>query len=168
MSETTEEVQKVNGTWKGTPLSIKKVWSTHEFTADEIAKLFNDETIEFETLSKTTGKMYTARGKLEEVEFTTDSGETRTYIGFQLEKRKPDDRERFTGTWKGKQVNILRTWSTHRFTDEEIVKLLNGETIEFETLSNKSGKMYKAKGCIDYITMNDNTFIGYKAIFDNK
>lgn len=32
MQEPNTEVEKVNGIWKGTPISIKKKWSTHEFT----------------------------------------------------------------------------------------------------------------------------------------
>ena len=103
-----EEVTKVNGTWQGTPINIKKVWGGHEFTADECAKLFNDEIIEFEATSKK-GTTYTAKGKLEKQTFTDDSGVSHEFIGFKpIFDEKKDDSERFEGIWNGKNVKVKR------------------------------------------------------------
>ena len=154
------EIQKVNGTWQGTPISIKKVWGGHEFTADECAKLFNDEIIEFEAVSKKTGKTYTCKGKLEKQEF-----EGHEFIGFKpIFDEKKDETERFTGTWNGKEVKVKRTWGGHRFTDDEVKSLLNGEEISFEATSKKGSK-YTAKGKLATQVYEERTFVGFKPEF---
>lgn len=162
MNETNNEVQKVNGTWQGTPISIKKIWGGHEFTADECAKLFNDEIIEFEAISKKTGKPYTCKGKLEKQEF-----EGNEFVGFKpIFEEKKDDVERFTGTWNGKEVRVKRIWGGHRFSDEEVESLLNGNIIKFKAISKKSQKTYEAKGKLADQEFEGNKFIGFKPIFD--
>ena len=156
-----DEVKKVNGTWQGMPINIKKVWGGHEFTADECAKLFNDEIIEFEATSKN-GKSYMAKGKLERQEY-----EGHEFIGFKpiFEDKKKDDIERFDGTWNGKSVKVKRVWGGHRFTDEEVECLLSGGTIKFKAVS-KTGKEYDAKGKLAEQSYNDNKFIGFKPDFE--
>ena len=160
MQEPNTEVEKVNGIWKGTPISIKKKWSTHEFTADEIAKLFNDEIIEFEAVSKS-GNTYIAKGKLEEQEY-----EGNTFIGFKLIVDN-DETERFTGIWNNKNVKVKRIWSGHRFTDEEVQKLLNDEVITFEHIS-KYGNKYIAKGKLAEQSFNGNKYVGFKLFIDEE
>ena len=39
-------------------------------------------------------------------------------------------KERAQGTWNGKEVSFSREYAGYRFSDEEVEKLLNGETIE--------------------------------------
>lgn len=156
-----EEIQKVNGTWKGMPVNIKKVWSGHEFTADECAKLFNDEIIEFEVTSKK-GSTYTAKGKLEKQEF-----EGHEFIGFKpIFEEKKDEIERFTGKWNGKDVKVKRIWGGHRFTDEEVQCLLDGGTIVFDAVSKNTGNPYKAKGRLEEQSYEGRNFIGFKPIFE--
>ena len=66
--------------------------------------------------------------------------------------------ERFEGTYKplGIQVKPKRVWGSHRFTDEEVVALLEGETIEFDATS-KTGKPYVARGRLE-----ENEYNGFK------
>jgi len=171
MSEQT--IEKVNGTWNGKPYSIKKVWGKndhwegHEFSAEECAKLFNDETIEFDAISKA-GKPYTAKGKLELQKFTDDNGNEHEYVGFTLkfDEKPTDDAERFTGKWNGKDVRVKRVWSGHRFTDDEIAVLLDGQTIEFQAVSKKTGNTYNAKGKLAEQEYNGNKFVGFKPEFN--
>ena len=159
MSE--QEIKKVNGIWKGTPINIKKVWSGHEFTADECAKLFNDEIIEFEAISKK-GTKYVVKGKLEKQEY-----EGHEFIGFKpIFENKKDTIEKFEGKWNGKDVKVKRVWGGHKFTDEEINCLLDGGTIIFEAKSAKTGNTYKAKGHLAEQSFEGHTFIGFKPIFD--
>ena len=162
------EVQKVNGTWQGTPINIKKVWGGHEFTADECAKLFNDEIIEFDAVSKKTGKPYKAKGKLEKQTFTDDNGNEHEFIGFKpiFDEKPKDNAERFEGTWCNKPVKVKRVWSGHRFTDEEVQALLNNQVITFDAVSQRTGNSYKAKGKLAEQEYNGNTFIGFKPDFD--
>lgn len=160
MSE--QEIKKVNGNWKGTPINIKKVWGGHEFTADECAKLFNDEIIEFEAVSKK-GNTYTVKGKLEKQNY-----EGHEFIGFKpIFNEKPIDTEKFEGIWNGKSVKIKRTWSNHTFTGEEIQCLLDGGTIRFEAKSKKTGNNYTVKGHLAEQSFEGHTFVGFKPIFDN-
>jgi len=167
-----EAVEKVNGTWKGNPYSIKKLWGKnpnwegHEFTAEECAKLFNEETIEFDAVSKA-GKPYKAKGKLDIQKFTDDEGNEHEYLGFQLvfDEKPKDDVERFSGTWNGKEVNPKRVWSEHRFTDEEVAALLAGQTIKFQAVSQKTGNYYTATGKLAEQEYSGNKFVGFKPDF---
>lgn len=159
MSEN-QEIQKVNGTWNGTPISIKKVWSGHEFSAEECAKLFNGEIIEFEVTSKK-GTTYIAKGKLEEQEF-----EGHTFIGFKPIFEQRNDEDYFTGTWNGKNVRVKKVWSGHTFTQEEIESLLSGGTITFDAISKKTGNSYKAKGKLEEQTYEGRKFVGFKPDFN--
>lgn len=157
-----DDVKKVNGTWEGMPINIKKIWGGHEFTADECAKLFNNEIIEFEATSKN-GVKYKAKGKLERQTF-----EGHEFIGFKpiFEEKQKNDIEKFEGTWNNKFVKAKRVWGGHRFTDEEIDCLLAGGIIKFKAVSNKSGKEYIAKGKLAEQSYNNNKFIGFKPEFD--
>jgi len=167
------EVQKVNGTWNGMPCNIKKIWGKndhwegHEFTADECAKLFADETIEFEAISKT-GNSYTAKGKLEKQSFTDDDGNEHEYVGFMLkfDEKSKNDPERFTGIWNGKEVSIKKVWGEHEFTTAEQESLLAGETITFYAVSQKTGNKYKAKGKLAEQEYQGRKFIGFKPEFN--
>lgn len=166
------ETQKINGTWNGMPCSIKKVWGKnihwegHEFSAEECAKLFADETIEFEAISKA-GKPYMAKGKLEKQSFKDDDGDIHEYVGFTLkfDEKSKDTLERFSGIWNDKEVSIKKVWSGHEFTPEEQTKLLAGETIKFTAVSQKTGVEYKAKGKLAELSYEGRTFVGFKSDF---
>ena len=160
MSEQTE-IEKVAGTWEGVPVRIKKVWGGHEFTADECAKLFNGETIEFEATTKS-GNTYIAKGKLERQEY-----EGHEFVGFKLAENKDsgDKPERFTGTWNGKEVSVKRVWSGHRFTDEEVEKLLAGEMITFRATSKAKRTEYDAKRKLAEQEYEGRKFVGFKPDF---
>ena len=70
--------------------------------------------------------------------------------------------ERFEGTWNGEDVHPKRTWSGHRFTDEECEKLLKGEEIEIEAVSAKTGKTFRCAGRLSRQTYNGNEFVGFE------
>lgn len=70
--------------------------------------------------------------------------------------------ERFTGFWNGEEVSPKRTWSGHYFTDEEIVKLLDGEEIEIEAFSRRNNKPYRCTGRLARMTYNGNEFVGFE------
>ena len=56
------------------------------------------------------------------------------------------EKEKVTGLWNGEEVQFNREWSGHRFTDDEIESLLDGETITIEAVSAKTGKNFKCTG----------------------
>jgi DNA topoisomerase-3 len=151
---------KIDGKWNGKPVSIKNEWGGHEFTDEEVQKLFNNEIIEFEAISKN-GNTYTAKGKIEEQEYNGQ-----TFIGFKPIFDKKDD-DRIEGVWKDHPVSIKKEWGGHTFTAEEITKLFADKTIEFEAVS-KTGKPYSVKGKLAKQEFNGNSFIGFKPIFEQK
>lgn len=150
------KVEKVNGTWNGMPISIKKVWGGHEFTADECAKLFNGEIIEFEAVSKNTGNTYTAKGKIEKQEY-----EGHEFYGFKPIFEKREEVERFSGTWNSQSVNVKRVWGGHRFTDEEVQILLDGGMISFEANKKDGSGTYTAKGGLMEQEYEGRTFVAF-------
>ena len=78
--------------------------------------------------------------------------------------------ERFEGEWNGQAVHPKRVWCGHRFTDEEVEKLLNDEIIEInDAVSTKTGNTFTCKGKLEEQVHPEsgNTFIAFKPIFDN-
>lgn len=132
-----DNVEKLSGTWQGKPFSIKKVWGKnarwegHTFTDEEFQKLCNDEIVEFEAISGKTGNTYTAKLKIDNQTFTNEeTGETGNYIGLGLIM---ENKEKYTGTWNGKEARFNKVFGEHNITQEEADKLFAGETVTFET-----------------------------------
>lgn len=75
-----ENAEMFEGMWNDKYIKVKREWSGHRFTDDEVRQLLAGEVIEFEATSKKTGSNYTAKGKLEKQEYNGKS-----FIGF-----KPD------------------------------------------------------------------------------
>lgn len=155
-----DEIKKVNGTWKGIPINIVAEFGGHVFTADERTALFNDEIIEFPATSKA-GNPYTCKGHIEEYEYNG-----KTYIGFRPIFN--EDTTKVNGVWNGKQVKIKKEWGGHTFTEEELQKLFAGETISFETISRNTNMKYTATGKLTEQTYEGRTFVGFKPDFGDK
>ena len=153
--------ERYSGTWNGQEISFKKSWSGHDFTDEECEQLCNGDTIEIEAVSSKSGKEFKCRGKLEEQEYNG-----KTYVGFKFIEYvndKKDDAERFHGTWNGREVNVKKVYSGHEFTDDEIKKLLAGETIVLE-LKSKEGKAYKINGKLSELEYNGRKYIGFERL----
>lgn len=69
-----------------------------------------------------------------------------------------DDAERFEGTWNKKKVRPKRTWSGHRFTDDECRALLAGDEITIEA-QGKNGP-YKCTVKLDNCSYNGHDYVG--------
>lgn len=67
-------------------------------------------------------------------------------------------------TEDGKEIEFKKEWGGHKFTEEEIEKLINGESIKIEGLKNKRGKKYSAKGKIMEQKFQGRNFWGFKMI----
>lgn len=70
------------------------------------------------------------------------------------------------GVWKpfGQEVQFKRLWNGHRFTDEEVQRLFNGETIKVTGLiSKKTGKPYSTMGKLSKLQYNGRTYIGFES-----
>lgn len=67
-------------------------------------------------------------------------------------------------TEDGKEISFKKEWGGHKFTDEEIEKLSNGEIITLSGLKNKRKKTYSAKGKIMEQSFKGRKFWGFKMI----
>lgn len=73
------------------------------------------------------------------------------------------EKEKYEGTWNGKQVKFNREYAGHRFTDEECEALCRGEEIEVLGLvSAKTGNTYGVKGRLSEQEYNGHKFIGFE------
>lgn len=150
----------------------KRVFGGHRFTDAEVSKLLAGETIEITAVSPKNGKSYACKGKLESG--VMEKGDKKyPYVSFrpQFEPRT----DLVSGVWKGKTVSFKgRGWGANQywpgkdFTEQEVVKLLAGETIEFEAKSSKTGKPYTAKGALAVKTLNGNKTFGFTLQFDDR
>ena len=79
------------------------------------------------------------------------------------EKKDFPKKEKAEGLYKptGEQVRFNREWSGHRFTDQEVDKLLDGQEISFDA-TNRNGRPYVAQGSLQEQEYNGNTFWGFK------
>lgn len=68
-------------------------------------------------------------------------------------------KEKFEGTWNGKEVKVTRIWGGHRFTDDECVRLLDGGRVEVTTLSSKV-----CEGELQDKEYNGHPFVGYEPV----
>lgn len=128
----TQVAPYAEGMWQKAPggpkqVKFKKVFSGHEFTDDEIAKLLAGEKLSFEATSKA-GRPYEASGALGLGEFTKQ-GKTYKYVGFQLEMAEHPTK-----------------WSGRMFTPDEITRLEAGEWLEIDDfVSSRTGKGFGCK-----------------------
>lgn len=77
------------------------------------------------------------------------------------------EKEKVEGVWNGENVRFNREWSGHRFSDEEVKLLLEGQTISI-TATSSSGKPFDCSGKLEKQEYNGNEFVGFKAHFENK
>lgn len=151
--------------------TAKRVFCGHRFTDAEVAALLAGQVIEIAATSPKTGKSFTCKGTLESG--VMEKGKDKyPFVGF-----KPQFEERtdlVSGVWKGKKVQFKgRGWGANEhwpgkdFTEQELAKLLAGETIEFEA-TGKSGKKYTAKGALAVSTHNGHKNFGFTLKFDDR
>lgn len=73
-----------------------------------------------------------------------------------------EQKEKATGVFNGKEVKFNRKWGDYRFTDDEVDRLLNGETIIIKDLISKNGNEYDAIGSLQEQTYKGHKFYGFK------
>lgn len=140
---TNPEKERYTCLYNGEKRSFARVWCGHRFTDEECDHLVHGYEIGFSYQDKD-GDTVQVMGRLAEQEY-----KGKKYIGFKVtssENSNPD-KERASGTFKGTEVSFKRTWGGHRFTDEEVTALLNGDKIEFIT-KNKQGHDCKVTGIL--------------------
>ncbi len=88
-------------------------------------------------------------------QFRKESGKTMAN-GFE-------QKEKAEGVWAVEQaaVKFNRQWGDHRFSDEEVNRLLAGQEISFPAMSKK-GAPYTAKGRLERQSFNGHSYVGFK------
>ena len=70
-------------------------------------------------------------------------------------------KEKAKGTWYGYEIEFNRVYAEHRFTDEEVEKLLAGDEIEIDG-KTKEGKDVKLRGKLEEQEFKGAVFYGFK------
>lgn len=117
------------GTWRGKDIRFNRSFRGHRFTDDEVTVLLAGDPVEVRGLKGKTGKPYGVIGHLEEQVFTNENGEEVKFVGFKQTDFVND---------------VPEEWCGHRFTDEEISALKNGETLSLAGFVGKNGKKFDA------------------------
>lgn len=74
-------------------------------------------------------------------------------------------KEKYNGTWNGKNVSFTREWSGHRFTDDECEALCRGEEIEItDCVSAKTGKTFGVHGNLAKQKFNGHSYVGFQSL----
>lgn len=162
MSESTQK-EKYECQWNGKPASFSRTFSGHRFTDEECERLEAGEEIEVTDFEGKNGT-YGAAGKLAVQEYNG-----RKYLGFKRTRflddgKKPafSQKEKYTGTWKKKEVSFSREYCGHRFTDEECEALCKGREIEILDCKSKSGSTYGVKGKLANLEFNGHKYVGFE------
>lgn len=102
--------------------------------------------------------------------YVIDDLKTMTLNGKTIQKKAgteqmTDAKEKYEGLWNGKAVKFTRSWSGHRFTDDECEALLRGEEIEiFGLVSAKTGSTYGVRGKLTEQTYKGHEFVGFERL----
>lgn len=81
------------------------------------------------------------------------------------ENKEVVQKEKVTGLFKpdNKEVSFNRVWGGHRFTDDEVDNLLEGNTIQLkDCISLKTGKPFSCMGKLSQQTYEDHKFYGFE------
>lgn len=142
--------------WNGQQRSFAPVWGGHRFTEEEKEKLKNKETIQFHAANKA-GDDCLVTGALAEYEY-----KGKQVFGFQMKEFQNLNpaKEKVSGNWDGREVSFKRIWGGYRFTDEEVQKLLNGETVAFQ-MKNKDGDICDVTGRLADLVYNGQKYVGF-------
>lgn len=70
-------------------------------------------------------------------------------------------KEKVEGQFQGETIKFNREWAGHRFTDEEVSALLNGEEITF-TANKRAGGTFEATGSLGKGEFNGHEFWGFQ------
>lgn len=137
------DAERFNGVWEGQEVSVKRVFSGHRFTDDEVESLLRGESVTSTFRSNRTNNDYTASVKLANKVFTNDAGKEINYVGYDVEfGERPGY---FKTVFGGREVSVKKVYRGEEFTEDQIAKLSAGEEIVIERTS-KAGSQYKLKG----------------------
>lgn len=74
------------------------------------------------------------------------------------------EKEKYEGTWNGKQVRFTRSFRGKRLTDEQCEALLAGRQIEIPGLKSKAGNEYGVIGQLAELEYNGHPYVGVEQV----
>lgn len=87
----------------------------------------------------------------------------RSELNISMAETQYPKKEKYTGLWSeiGKEVTFAKEWGNYKFTDEECLRLLNGETIQVKGISKK-GKTYTVNGKLSILEYKGRKYVGFE------
>ena len=181
--ETTQK-EKYTGMFEGKEISFSRTWGGYTFSDEECEKLLAGEELTLHGLTSKKGSTYGVRGKLElqnfrgknfygfkKIEFLKEGNDQEEKKASKSTEKKAvktesaaEEKEKYTGMFKGKEVTFSRVWGGYRFSDEECEALLAGDEITLNDLQSKSGKTYGVVGKLAQQTFRGKKFYGFKKV----
>lgn len=149
------------GTFNGEEIKFKKTYMGYTFSDAECNSLLAGGELTFMATTKD-GTVQELKGRLEKQ--TTTSGNV--FYGVKAEFPLREGYVR--GMFKGQSVTFKGSWSDHVFTENEINRLLAGETITITYTSKKDGRLVPVNGKLQWQTYEGRKFLGFKAEFETK
>lgn len=122
-------------TWEGAERAFSRKWWKHHFTDEECESLASGDTVTF-TEKNDSGDDVEVAGALAVQEY-----KGRHFLGFKYTsfKNLNPAKETIAGVFDGKEISFRRIWGGHRFTDDEVKSLLDGDRITF-TVKKDNGE----------------------------
>ena len=117
------------------PITISKSYGDHEFTDKEIEKLFNGESVTI-TFNTQYGNSRTITGKIEKKDWPEKEIEFYTFVTHDLDNQQESNI--IEGVYQGQIIKFKNQFADYKFTDEDIKKLLNGNSI-YCVITNSNG-----------------------------
>lgn len=156
-----EDAAYFYGMFEGKEIKFKRTYMGHTFTDAECNSLLSGAVLEFEAVNKS-GETQMLKGRLEKQK--TSSGAA--FYGVKAEF--PLKEGYVSGIFKGQRVTFKGSWSDHVFTQDEVNRLLAGETITITYTSKRDGKPVPVSGKLMKQTYEGRQFYGFKADFPKK
>lgn len=154
---------KVSGVFipEGKTIEFRKKWGAYSFNEDDIQKLLAGETITICYHDDDKDESRDIPGCLKEKEFKGHK-----YWGFEpIEQERKDV---VKGLFKGmKSISFKRTWGAYEFTDDDIERLLAGETITI-MYPEKDGNKREVKGFLKEKTFKKRKYWGFQSLKDTR
>ena len=72
-----------------------------------------------------------------------------------------EPKEKVSGMFKGEAKTISRSYGSHRFTDEEVAQLFDGQDVEI-VLKSKEGRDFQVKGRLTDFTYKGKVYFGFQ------
>lgn len=162
-----------------TPVKISSEFFGHKFTESELADLFAGNEITFKVPAKKgdphteevlsdPSRVSIVKGKLGD---RYDTKTNKSYgFGFVRTSIEYPKKDRVTGVYEptGETIEFPANFGAHKFTDDEITKLLQGKTISFKAKKKNGSGSYDTKGSLQFVSFPENTPKRWQFTFDKR